>query len=116
MKSSLTVTSQCVVLGSLAMSEGKVLNWVNRSHQERMADERCPPTKQSSASGGQKEAETSLGGALSPQVVLVTFFFNSGVFSSVSILPTGEINFFNRALFFKLQGRVLAGLFYNTDL
>lgn len=69
------MTSQCVALGSLAMSEGKVLNWVNRAHQRRMADERCPPTKQSSASGGQKEAETSLGGALSPQVVLVIFFF-----------------------------------------
>lgn len=32
MKSYLTVTSQCVALGSLVMYEGEDLSWVNRAH------------------------------------------------------------------------------------
>lgn len=90
MKLYLTVTSQCVALGSLVLREGEDLNWVKKTHQERMAVELCSPARHFSALGLVNEAGTGQGRAPFPTDLCVCI---APAFSSFSILPTNEINF-----------------------
>lgn len=87
MKSYLTVTSQCVALGSLALSEGEDLNWVYRAHQEWMAGQCCSPSRHFSAVGSvDREAETGLAGASFPtDLVFWVFFLFWGFFFGLKL-------------------------------
>lgn len=87
-KSYLTVSLQCVALGSLVLYKGEDLNWVNRTQQEWMSGEHCFPTRHFS----DLVVCTKRTPAWEELLFLWICFCNAGAFS-FSILPTSEINF-----------------------